>query len=88
MSCRPRRRGKCATKPGQESKRAELDPSGCSICPQVSSNGRWCAEADSLTTAGPSSPGVCVLLCAGVRVWMWVSLQQKVSPSMTVCYSH
>lgn len=44
----------------------KFNPSDCSICPQLSCNGRKCSEADSVPAARPLSLGVCCVMCACV----------------------
>lgn len=41
-------------------RRVKFNPSDCSICPQLSCNGRQRTEVDSAPATGPLSLGVCV----------------------------
>lgn len=69
----------CSRNMDRTDKRVKFNPSDCSICPQLSRNGRQCTEADSSSATGALEP-VCVGEC--------VVLHQRVSPGVTACYSH
>lgn len=86
----PRRCGKCATKTGQESKTCRAGPvTFAQFVPhQVSSNGKRCAEADSLTIAGSSSLGRLRVICVQVCECVCGCRRSKRSHQAWLCVIH